>query len=259
MMRKKTAMILCAVLTLLTILSGCGRDKADAEGSPVPDGGIVERIDLSETQPAGGTQAGPAAQAEPAAQTAPAAQAEPAAQTAPSIQNEPGRQDGERFEDVIILEGMEETVRYEHVRNEKVGIEMDYDCESFVRQIGPDRERFVSAYDDPGAPGNYLEVTYSPEDAETAADTIGKALSDDYDISIESSYMLDHAGSCIRIDASNGRGNTGTPDLLQMVYIIPADDGCRVAAAHYGFESAEGFGRRFSYIVNTLMVIDRKP
>ena len=47
------------------------------------------------------------------------------------------------------------------------------------------------------------------------------------------------------------------PDLLQMVYIIPAPDGCRVATAHYSIESAEGFGRRFSYILNTLVVIDR--
>ena len=28
------------------------------------------------------------------------------------------RQDGERFEDTIMIEGMEETVRYEHIRNE---------------------------------------------------------------------------------------------------------------------------------------------
>ena len=33
-----------------------------------------------------------------------------------------GRQNGERFEDVIILEGMEETVRYEHVRNGMIEI-----------------------------------------------------------------------------------------------------------------------------------------
>ena len=44
-----------------------------------------------------------------------------------------------------------------------------------------------------------------------------------------------------------------------MVYIIPAPDGCRVATAHYSFESAEGFGRRFSYIVNTLTIIGSHP
>ena len=50
---------------------------------------------------------------------------EPAAE--PTQDNGTQRQDGERFEGVIILEGMEETVRYEHVRNDTVGFEMDYD------------------------------------------------------------------------------------------------------------------------------------
>ena len=42
---------------------------------------------------------------------------------------ETGRQDGERFETTIILEGMEEKVRYEHIRDEALGFEMDYDYE----------------------------------------------------------------------------------------------------------------------------------
>ena len=40
-----------------------------------------------------------------------------------------------------------------------------------------------------------------------------------------------------------------------MVYIVPAADGCRIAAAHYSFESAEGFGRRFRYIMDTFSVL----
>ena len=60
--------------------------------------------------------------------------------------------------------------------------------------------------------------------------------------------MLDCAGSCIKIDASNAKGNDGMPDLLQAVYIIPAADGSRFATAHYSFEIAEGFRSRFSYI-----------
>ncbi len=47
------------------------------------------------------------------------------------------------------------------------------------------------------------------------------------------------------------------PDHLQMVYIIPSADGCLTATAHYSLEDAEGFGRRFDYIMNTLSVIGR--
>ena len=168
---------------------------------------------------------------------------------------ETGRQDGERFEDVIMIEGMEETVKYEHIRNDSVGIEMDYDYERFERHSESDRECFISIYDDPENPQIYLEVTTSTDDADTVAATIGETLSANYDI-IKESITLDRAGDCILIDASNAKGNKGTPDLLQTVYIIPAADGCRIATAHYTFESAEGFGRRFNYIMNTLVVID---
>ncbi|MBQ1413274.1 MAG: hypothetical protein IIY93_08805 [Clostridia bacterium] len=170
---------------------------------------------------------------------------------------ETGRQDGERFEDVIMIEGMEETVKYEHIRNDSVGIEMDYDYERFERHSESDRECFISIYDDPQNPQIYLEVTTSADDADTVAATIGETLSANYDI-IKESITLDRAGDCILIDASNAKGNKGTPDLLQTVYIIPAADGCRIATAHYTFESAEGFGRRFNYIMNTFVVIDRR-
>ena len=65
----------------------------------------------------------------------------PAAETAaqPEAETASGRQDGERFESVIILEGMEETVKYEHVRNSAIGFEMDYDYESLVRRSEADR------------------------------------------------------------------------------------------------------------------------
>ena len=76
-----------------------------------------------------------------------------------------GRQNGERFEEVIALEGMEETVRYEHVRNDELGFEMDYDYESLVRRSEPERECFVSIYDDPQNPQYYLEVTASASDS----------------------------------------------------------------------------------------------
>ena len=66
---------------------------------------------------------------------------------------------------------------------------------------------------------------------------------------------MDQSG-CIRINASEAKGGKGTPDLLQAVYIIPAADGCIVAATHYTFESAEGFGVRFRNMLQTLAVID---
>ena len=148
---------------------------------------------------------------------------------------------------------MEETVKYEHVRDESLGFEMDYDYESLVRRSEADRECFVSVYDKPEAPENYLEVTFRAESAETVADSISEALSKDYAIS-RNTYLLDYAGSCIGIDAS-ATNDGQTPDLMQKVYIIPAGDGCIVATSHYYFEGAEGFGRRFSYMMNTLVVI----
>ncbi|MBR0352650.1 MAG: hypothetical protein IJH53_05540 [Oscillospiraceae bacterium] len=216
----KTLITALALILLLTTLSGCGGNTPAAE----PD------VPVQSTEPAG--------------------------QTGPSeTEAAPGRQDGERFEDIIILEGMEETVRYEHVRNDAIGFEMDFDYEQFERRSGTDRECFVSVWDLPEKPENYLVVRYDPRDAATAAAAIGEALSAVYDICREDSFELACAGSCIRIDASNGKGNTGTPDRLQMVYIFPAADGCRIAAAHYYFESAEGFGRRFRYLMDTFSVL----
>ena len=165
------------------------------------------------------------------------------------------RQDGERFEAVILLEGMEETVHYEHVRNLTLGFEMDYDYESFVRQSESDRERFVSVWDDAANPENYLEVTRSSEDAEAVAAAIGAELSEKYEISRDDSFELESAGRCIRIDASADKGGLTMPDQLQMVYIIPAPDGCRIATAHYAIEASEGFGRRFHYMMHTFSVI----
>ena len=178
---------------------------------------------------------------------------EPAAE--PAQDNGTQRQDGERFEGVIILEGMEETVRYEHVRNNTVGFEMDYDYENFARNNETNLERFVSNYDNPAAPQNYLEVIWQAQDAETVADSVGAELSQKYDITREP-YTLEHAGSCIRIDASATKDGH-TPDLLQAVYIIPSGSGCLVAAAHYSFEGAEGFGRRFANMLDTLTVLSR--
>ena len=42
---------------------------------------------------------------------------------------------------------------------------------------------------------------------------------------------------------------------LQMVYNIPADDGCFVAWGHYTQESAEGSGARFRGMMHTFVVL----
>ena len=193
--------------------------------------------------------ADPARDAEPAGQSAPA--------EAPEVEIGTGMKDGERYETTIILEGMESTVKYEHVRNDALGFEMDYDYELFVRQNASGSERFVSIYDKPEDPWNYLELRYNPQNADAAAAAIGAALSNEYDI-ITESCVLERAGSCIRIDASNAKGNGGTPDHLLTVYIVPASDGCRVAAAHCYFEAAEGFGRRFAYFMNSFSVLSAR-
>ena len=167
-----------------------------------------------------------------------------------------GRQNGERFEDVIILEGMEETVRYEHVRNDTIGFEMDYDYESFVRRSDTNRDCFISIYDNSYKPENYLEVTTYTENADAVAASFTDALSQTYEL-LKGTRTLDRAGDCIWIEASELKGSNRMADQLQVVYIIPASDGCRVAVEHFSVESAEGFGRRFNYMLNTLAVIDR--
>ena len=208
-----------AMLLLVTMLGGCGKPDAAEE---------------------------PALPAQTAEAEVPAEPTE-----APAAEAETGRRDGERFEAVIILEGMEETVHYEHLRNDSLGFEMDYDYENFLRHSEGDREIFVSCWDDPDQPENYLEVKYSPLDAETLAENIGAVLSNTYEISRDDAFMLEGAGRCIRIDASAEPGGLTMPDQLQMVYIIPAPDGCRIATAHYAIEGSEGFGRRFRYMMDS--------
>ena len=234
---KKYAKAISVILlaTLLAAFAGCGKrcgapEAAEPAANEVPVWTAV-----------------PAEPAAPAETAAPAVQAEP--------EPAPGRADGERFEAVIILEGMEETVRYEHIRSDAIGFEMDYDYELFERQSGADRERFVSRYDDPANPENYLEVTYSAADAETTAAAIGEALSREYEIGRNDAFPLGNAGTCIRIDASADVGGLTMPEHLQMVYVVPAPDGCRVATAHYAIEGAEGFGRRFHYLMDTFTAV----
>lgn len=231
MKRRILASILSAALLLL--LAGCGVAPAATDNAPTPQ-----------------TQVTP----ETPNPTPDESTDEPSVTTAPVIDT--GREDGERFESVILLEGMEETVRYEHVVNRTAGFEMDYDYESFLRQSEGDRECFLSIWDDPENPENYLEVRYDTGNADLVADAISATLSDEYDV-LRDTRELDFAGSCIRLEASVIKGTNQMAEQLQSIYIIPASDGCRVATAHYSIESAEGFGRRFNYMLNTLSVLDR--
>lgn len=225
---RSLALILSMVL-LISALCACGRSKEEPKA----------------TESASPTESAEAAEsASPAESTA-----------APEAAAASERQDGERFEGTIVLEGMEETIPLEHVVNVSAGFAMDYDYESFVRSSEPDRERIVWGYDDPQNPENYLEVSRSTEDAQTAADTVSETLSEKYEI-VRDTVTLDGAGECIRIDASEVKGGGNTADVLQEVYIIPAADGCLVAAIRYIPEGSDGFGMRLAYMVNTITVME---
>lgn len=169
----------------------------------------------------------------------------------------PERENGERFEDVITIEGMEETIQLEHVINETAGFAMDYDYEGFVRRSEADRERFIWSYDDPEKPENFVEVSYSAENAQTVADTIEKELSESYEVYRDTS-VLSSGCECIRMDASAVAGGANTADVIQAVYVIPAADGCRVARIQYIPEGSDGFGIRLAYLVNTITVMDAR-
>ena len=206
----------------------------------------------------GGVPAGNSAPAEEAESQSPASDdGQIIVEETPETAAPDERQDGERFEAVIMMEGMEETVRYEHIRREDLGFAMDYDYENFVRQSDGERERFVSDWDDPANPENYLEVSYDTGNANLVADAISATLSQEYDLS-SAERELDNGVNCVRIEASVVKGTNQMADLLQEIYIIPAGSGSIVARACYAIEGAEGFGRRFAYMVRSLNVLERK-
>ena len=174
----------------------------------------------------------------------------PAASAAPAA--EPRRADGERFETVIMLEGMEGTVGLEHARNETLGFELDYDYEALARYSEAERERFISCYETPENAWNYLDIQRDTGNAELVASAVSAALSEKFGTVEMQAWTLENAGECLRIKASGGREDFSA---LQTVYIVPAGEGCLIAASHCTFESAEGFGARFDSIMNTLSVI----
>jgi len=236
---KKTVVMIMLIAALALSLVGCG--KAPAAQNTVPAAEAQTSADAA--APAAETPAEPAA-----------TQTEPA--ETPEAEAFPARADGERFEDVITIEGMEETVQYEHVKSAAFGFEMDYDYENFVRQSDAKSERFVSVWDDPNAPENYIEVRSDTGNAELVADVIIVTLSQDYDIRQE--YReLERAGQCIHIAAEVIKGTDQMSEHLQYVYVIPAPDGCRVVTEHCFIADCEGLLRRFDYMLSTLSVVDR--
>ena len=212
--------LLLSLVLLLAVAAGCGKRGEDPQ---------------------------PAASESPVEASAEVAEETPA--TAPE------RQHGERFEDTIMIEGMEETVRLEHFIHETAGFAVDYDYEAFVCRSAADRLMIIWDYDDPETPENYIEISYSPEKAETVADAIEKALSEDYEV-YRDTGKLSSGLECIRMDASAVRGGANTADVIQDVYVIPAPDGCRVAKIQYIPEGSDGFGRRLDYLVNTITVME---
>ena len=238
MIKRKHTVALALAILLLTALGGCGKKPAAPEAS----------APAQSTEPVG--EPAPSA---PVQSTEPAGPAE--ATEAPAAETQTGRRAGERVDDVIIREGMEEPVHYEHIRNDALGFEMDYDYENFVRHSEQDREVFVSCWDDADNPENYLEVSHSPLTAEAAAASIIETLSNEYEVRRDDAFPLERAGSCIRIYADEVKGGGYMPDYLQTVYVIPAGDGCRIAAEHMYIVASEGFGRRFRYMMDTFSVV----
>ena len=177
-----------------------------------------------------------------------------AAPATPAAESDLALQPGEHFEGTVTLEGTEQIVHYEAIRNEALGFEMGYDYENFVRHSEADCERFISVWDNPDDPEIYLEITHSSDDAETTAASIAETLSAQYNVS-RWEYTLDRAGDCIDLRGELDKEGQMSIWELQMVYIIPADDGCFVAWGHYTRESAEGCGARFRGMMHTFAVL----
>ena len=168
----------------------------------------------------------------------------------------PMRADGERFEAVILLEGMEETVHYEHIRSESIGFEMDYDYEMLERRSDAEGECFVPYTEGAEDPWNYFELRYDTGNANLVADALKASLSGSYDTVTEEEFSLEAAGDCVLVKASGAKAGVEPSGSLQRVYVIPTGEGCIVATAHCTYESAEGFGARANYMLHTLTVIE---
>ena len=231
---KKILISLMALLLSLLLLAGCG-----AQAKPMEN--------AAPSAPAGDPPAGHAGEAH-----GPAPEAGPEPELPEHEESE--RQDGERFEGTVTFAGMDETVQYEHLRNDTLGFSMDYEVENFVRISTVERELFVSVWDDLEHPENYLEVKYNPVDAQTVAANIAALLSAEYEVRRDDAFVLNGAGTCIRLAADEVKGGGYMAEQLQTVYVIPAADGCRIAWEHMYITDSEGFGKHLSAMLHSLTV-----
>ena len=227
---KKPIVIVFVIAARMLSLAACGNAPAAESKTPTTEPQV--------------TEAAPAP-----VETAPAAET-------PAPTPAPARQDGERFEGTFSYQGFEETVHYEHIRREDLGFEMDYDYENFVRQSGEGYERFVHVWDDPANPRNYFEVEADTGNANLVADAMNAILSEEYDTTMVYRDM-DNGEQCIQIEASVIKGTNQMADQIQVKYIIPAPDGCRISTAHYDTVDSEGFAKRVFYMVKSIAAFDR--
>ncbi len=270
--------VLAAIASLIFILSltGCGSSEPKEAEAPA----VVEKIPEKFPAPAAEEKDAEEKQDAPAAEevaaketvaeeTAAGAEAKNPDETADETPEaeadsgntgataDTGRADGERFEEIIMLEGMEEPVGYEHAKSDALGFELDFEYDYFVRHSEADREYFVADGEDPADPWNYFEIKYNQANANMAADAMSAVLSDAYDTVESEEYTLDQAGQCICISASGAKDGKAPFGSLQNVYIIPTGEGSLVAEVHCTLESAEGYGSRALYSLNTLSLIGR--
>ena len=75
----------------------------------------------------------PSEEVKPSDNTEPVENANPNYTAEPKPETDTGMKDGERFEAMILLEGSEEKVGYEHAISKNVGFEMDFEYDSLTR------------------------------------------------------------------------------------------------------------------------------
>lgn len=235
------------VLAALTMFGGCNAKDASTESSKpieVIESVVMESAEVKESED---TQVSEEVEESTNTET----------EVEEVVSAVTGRKDGERFEHTIMIEGMEETVQYEHVINEEIGFEMDYEYDSLEREKGDGIERLVSIYDDPNDPENYLEVTFSEENVEDVANAIKEELSKGHTVLSEYHDQEGEDGG-IMLLTTQAKEDCQTPNRLQMVYVFPASEGSLIATAHFTMETMEGFGSRFSQIMHTIVLIEKQ-
>ncbi len=164
--------------------------------------------------------------------------------------------DGDRFEKTIMIEGTEVTVQVEHAINRAVGFELDYEYEDLQRRVEGNLETFLSVYDDPEHPWNFLDIVFFEGDVAETTEQVVAELEGDYESVETEDGELENAGACTLVHASGDKTSDPIPGALVTVYIIPRGNGCIVASAHCTYESAGGFGKSFDAMMNSLMVIE---